>query len=45
MKTILFVSYDFKFLYKLIEHYKQNSNCKILIDKWVGHENHNYKKS
>jgi hypothetical protein len=45
MKTILFVSYDFKFLYKLIEHYKQNSNYKILIDKWDGHENHNYKKS
>lgn len=43
--TILFAGHDFKFLNWYIEHCEKSKKYNVLIDKWSGHNSHDYDKS
>lgn len=43
--TILFAGHDFKFINWYIDHCKQSNNYNVIIDKWDGHNVHDYNKS
>lgn len=43
--TILFAGHDFKFLNWYINHCKQSNEYNVVIDKWTGHNAHDYDKS
>nr|WP_051388241.1 glycosyltransferase [Priestia megaterium] len=44
-KTILFAGHDFKFIYWYIDYCEKLEGIKVLVDKWSGHNSHNYHRS
>lgn len=44
-ETILFAGHDFKFINWYINHCKVSTQYDVLIDKWDGHNSHDYDKS